>query len=212
MACCNQFMDKTEPLFWTVFVLCVVGIIVTSVQRNEFEIAVAVGGALASGVAAWRVRSLAGAKSLQESLMGLEEENAELKYSVTKLKEENVSLGDNVTELEKTVKKFQDLVGIVDTRNKTGKQIQRELFEMIDQYRREIKRLERENDRLEKNNKLALFFTVDADRDGKLGPGEAEELTRIMKQEYNIEYAFDTNGDGVISRKELMDRLYGNPV
>jgi len=83
---------------------------------------------------------------------------------------------ESVDEFRFSIDKFKMLMGIMDVNNKTSQDIQNELFELIDKY-------QIENERKEKNNKIALFYTFDYNRDGELNNDELKTLKQIMKDE-----------------------------
>lgn len=210
-----RIIDYSEPLFGITFLLGIVGIIYNIIELENFDLAVSCFLSFGSLIALWRVKKLGIASLLMDSVDNLREENENLRESIREFERENSKLAETermlnseVYKFKKDIQSFRDLVGIVDTSNKNAEDIQKELFDLVEKYRVENRKYKKENDRLERNNRLALFYTVDYNRDGKLTNEEINEIKKILKDEYNITGVIDENGDGVISRGEMMKIIF----
>ena len=205
---CYRLIDYSEPLFIITLILGIIGIVYDLIKFSNFGIVLSCFMTFGSVIALWRVKTLGVYKSIANTADILKDENDNLSLLVDSLKDENenltrieTNLSKNVKSLEKDIKKFRELMGIVSCQNKQADEIQRELFSLLEQH-------QKENERQEKNNKLAAFYTVDFNRDGKLSNEEAKQMSQILKDEYGISEVFDKNGDGIITRKELIDKLF----
>jgi len=74
------------------------------------------------------------------------------------------------------------------------------MITLVDQYRKQ-------NRRQERNNKIALFYTADMNRDGTIEGEELEVLKEALVQEYDIT-GLDSIFNGTMSRKAILERLF----
>jgi DNA repair exonuclease SbcCD nuclease subunit len=174
---CYRLIDFSEPFFGITAVTGMIGIITNIIDAEDFDIAVSSFCAAISLIGIWRVRSLGTAKEVMDSVDDLKMENDKLSVEV-----------DN----------FRVLTGIMDTHNKSAEEIQQELFSVVERYKQE-------NDRQERNNQIALFYTTDRNRDGKLTDEEIQILRQILKEDYNIQSFLEN--DTEITRKEFFNKL-----
>lgn len=204
---CWRMIDYSEPLFGLSALSGLVGVIVNTIETESFDIYLGAMCSLMSFVGMWRVRKLGVAKKLMESVDTLRTENQQLNETQESLEEENNILKETNDSLKKTekslstdIKKLRKLTGIVDTQNKTADEIQKEMIVLVDQYRKE-------NRRQERNNKIALFYTADMNRDGTIEGEELEVLKQALEQEYDLN-DLDSIFNGTMSRKAILERLF----
>ncbi len=204
---CWRMIDYSEPLFGLSALSGIVGIIINTIETESFDIYLGAMCSLASFVGLWRVRKLGIAKKLMESVDTLRMENQQLNETQESLEEENNVLkktNNSLIKIERSlntdINKLRKLTGIVNTQNKTADEIQKEMLALIDQYRKENKRQER-------NNKIALFYTADMNRDGTIEGEELEVLKEALVQEYDLT-DLDNMFNGTLTRKAILERLF----
>ncbi len=149
-----------------------------------------------AGVAEWRVRGLAVAKKLMDSVRDLRGENA-------KLKETNEELEAEVDKFQKEVEKFEQMVGLLGDNVEDLEEAKNQLFKLYEQYRIE-------NKRYESNNLLTLFGLVDKNEDSKLDPEEITRMKDYVKIVYGQDFDFDIldrDGDGSVTLKEFFNKF-----
>ena len=189
-----QCVDYSEPFFYITFALGFVGIIYNVIQTENFDIVIACLMTFGSGIAIWRVKKLGLAKELNDSINQFDLENQELNQANNEYRELN-------RKLCKENEVFDSLLKTMELRGRDINDVKNDLVVLVEKYRLE-------NERQEKNNKLALFYTIDVNRDGKLEGDEINEMRQILKSEYGIDDLYDLDGNGKISRKELINQLF----
>jgi len=149
-----------------------------------------------AGVAEWRVRGLAVAKHLMDSVRDLRTENQ-------KLKETNESLESKVKKFQDELEKFEDMVGLLGDNVQDIEETKASLMKLYDQYKIE-------NTRYESNNLLTLFGLVDKNEDSKLSPAEIKRMEDYVRIVYGEDFDFDIldrDGDGSVSLKEFFNKF-----
>lgn len=154
---------------------------------------ISLGGA---AVAEWRVRGLAVAKKLMDSVRDLRGENE-------KLKETNEELEAEVNKFKGEVEKFEQMVGLLGDNVEDLEEAKNQLFKLYEQYRLE-------NKRFESNNLLTLFGLVDKNEDSILDEEEIKRMEDYVRIVYGTEFDFnklDRNGDGSVTLKEFFNKF-----
>ena len=186
----GMFRDKFE-IFVIIGILLSTGIFVTSFFQNPstLNIIIKLCIILIFLISEWRIRKLAIAKKLMESVNNFSEENIKLKNEINVFRDENDKFkeilglfGDNVEDIEKTKK---------------------DLIDLYEKYRIE-------NERYVSNNLLNLFGLVDKDQNSILDENEIKRMKEYIKIVYKQDFDFDIldkNQDGSISLKEFFDKF-----
>lgn len=198
---CN-YADYSQPVFTLTGAFGGVGAIINAVEGESFDIALSAVMALSSLLAWYRVRRLGEAKAVMDSVSELKQQNDELEQQTNTLQEENDELKESndqlnalEQELTKDIESLRGVIGIVDTQNKTAKEIQDELVQAA-------KKLKDENDRYERLNKTNTFLTADRNNDGVI-----DESEKIILETIDIGSSeADKNNDGKITMNEYIGK------
>lgn len=199
-------IDCSEPLFGLGLIIGSIGVVWNAIVAEAFDIFLGAVCCFCCCIGWWRVRRLGVAKKLMDSVRLLEDKNKELAKTSDSLSVENQKLKNSnkkifvtAQKLEEENEKFNHLLGIMDVENKEISEVRDDLLVLISKYTTE-------NNRQERNNKIALFYTVDIDRDGELSQDEIKLMRKVLMEEYGI----DTLGDSSnpVSRMEFIDKLF----
>jgi len=206
---CWRIIDYSEPFFGISAVSGIIGIVVNVISTENFDIYLGVVCSIMSFIGLWRVRVLGVAKKLMDSVDALKLENMRLNRTQHSLEEENEKLKQTneslkriETKLNNDVNDLRSVMNIIDTQNKTADEIQKEMLTLVEKYYRE-------NSRQERNNKIALFYTADMNRDGLLEGEELDVLKEALRGEYDID-DLDFIFKGTMSRKSVLEKLFKN--
>lgn len=218
-SCCLGYplVDNSEPCFWILCSLGIVGIIYAGIETWWFFVLLSGIAVVVSFVAGWRIRKLGVAKQVMESVSEFKHQNTVLTHKVGELKTTNRDLTIQVIrftrindanriqiqELASENRKFLKLNGLLEGNVENIETAKNQLFALLDKY-------ERENEKFKANNLMSLFFLVDRDNNSFLTTDECMEMNEYVRNVYNIDmsaHLLDTNNDTRITIKEFTDGL-----
>lgn len=182
-------IDLSEPVVVCALVASVASGGVAAVGGHTFIMISSLVSAVGTAIAEWRIRMLGVAKALMESVDELNEE-------IDGLKMENDKLADEV-------KKFENIVGLLDENVGDVEKVKDELFKLWKDY-------QRENRRAQANNLLSLYSLVDKDRNSVLSKSELDQMSVYIKEVYGETFDFDAldrDDDGGVSIGEFFRRF-----
>lgn len=159
-------VDNSEYLIISLSCLFFVGILISAVNADTFDIIIYVIGILSGFILTWRVRKLGKAHTIMESAKVLKVVNVDLTNSVITLNEQNETLIVKINDMSK-------LMCIFDKNNKTAEEIQDDMINTL-------KKIEKENQKYESLNKCHAFIISDINHDGELSELNENEQT-ILK-------------------------------
>jgi Ca2+-binding EF-hand superfamily protein len=185
--CCRVVPPKAEDWMSTLVVaLGIVGAIAYAILLEWLQFALVLLLSVALGVAAGRVRHLRVARQLSESVDFFQEENRHLKEQVERLSSDLALL--------------DQAVGIVRDAGLDFEAAHDKIMGVAAEYKEQ-------NDRLEVNTLLNMFFTADRDRDSGVSPAEMRQVENALRRIYNVEVnvsLMDTDGNGSVSVDEFV--------
>lgn len=184
-------IDCSEPFFLISGVSGFVGFVVSLIYSNFFEMYVGLVCLFMSSLGVYRVRKLGVGAKIVESVEVLKLQNQNLQVNTSRLE-------GTVSNLESKLENLNDLMNIMDTNNKTAEEIQSELSSLVEEYKKQ-------NSRYDRNNKIALFYTTDMNRDGYL---EGDELETLKEALSDTVPGVDELFNGRMSRKEVLKKLF----
>lgn len=189
-------IDYSEPFYYFGFIFGLIGFMINLVLGTILNVCISFSFSLLSLLSLWRVRMLGVSKTLMDSVDVLKVENSNLSMTNSNLRCTVSELEDQLCKTEKCIVNLNKLLGIMDTNNKTSEEIMNELSCLVEEY-------DKQNKLYDRNNKIALFYTVDCNRDGYLDGDEIEMLKEAVPE---MKHLFT----GKMSRKEVLNKLFKN--
>lgn len=197
--CCKfEIIDNSEPFIIIGFIASTSGLGLSLVAGTTTLTVITGIASVTALIAEWRIRALGIAKNLMDSVRDLKKENVRLNDSICVLDLENGRLRDEI-------KKFEEIVGLLDNNVQDIEKAKEQLFELYEKYRQE-------NFKQESNNLLTLFGLVDRNEDSRLSSEELERLREYIKIVYRQDIDFDIldkDDDGYVSLQEFFEKFRG---
>ena len=178
---CN-YADFSQPIFQLTSAVGGIGTVTNIIEGESFDTTLNVIMTISSLLALWRVKKLGEAQSIMDSVNDLEDQNKTLQEENDELKESNDQLNALEVKLQNDLDVLKDIMGIVDTQNKSSEQIKEEMVKIY-------KNLKTENEKYTKLNKVNTFLTADTNNDGVISEQEKQILDTIDLSGKN----YDTN-------------------